>query len=397
MAPPHLSLANLLMVADQMTDDNGERRFNDLNAFLQVNSRLHHHLNPVLWREAAASTETTKRVLTHLIKTRNLKRLKYFLELGADVETLLPDFHTKLEVECPGPSPLIAAAYVDSVPMARLLLRNGAMVEYPEPPRFSAMHAARSAEMVQLLLDHHADPEKNSRNGTGYKPLHWYARRDNVAAMRAVLQHGVDVQPVFAGSLSWGEPMRLPLHDAAHRSLEAVLVLFEFGADVRRTAGSFSTALHFAANAGKLDIVRLLVERWPMDIQARNAHGETPLLMAVRAERNDVVRFLLRSWPEGAMENDDAWATPLHWAACLGLTELTSLLLECWPEGVKAKTQRCETPLHWAAQAGRIETMRLLVECWPLGIRERDIEGATPLHAAADAGWDVMMEPLLSE
>jgi hypothetical protein len=94
MAPPYLPLDVLLMIAYEMTNDDGARRFDDLNAFLQVNRTLHHHLNPLLWREAASSSKTTEFVLTHLLNTRNLGRLKYFLELGCNLETILLDLDT---------------------------------------------------------------------------------------------------------------------------------------------------------------------------------------------------------------------------------------------------------------------------------------------------------------
>jgi ankyrin repeat protein len=187
MTPPDLPLDVLLMIAYEMTDDNGERCFDDLNSFLQVNRTLHHYLNPLLWREAASSSKTTPCVLTHLLKTRNLGRLEYFLELGADVETLLPDFDTDGEVQ--SPSALIAAAYVDSVPMARLLLENGAMVEY-ESPCFSAMHAVRSSEMLQLLLEFGADVQKRDRKLN--TPLHLAA----MAGRGDIVRLLVDLRPM---------------------------------------------------------------------------------------------------------------------------------------------------------------------------------------------------------
>jgi ankyrin repeat protein len=174
MTAPDLPLDVLLLIADEMTDDNGEPCFSDLNWFLQVNSTLHDLLNPLLWREAARNPETTKRILMHVIKTRNLGRLKYFLELGVDVETFLPDF----KIYCDeSPSALIAAAYMDNVPMARLLLEHGARVDYhpPELPRFSAMHAVQSVEMVQLLLEFGADLQKVDESLN--TPVHHAARK----------------------------------------------------------------------------------------------------------------------------------------------------------------------------------------------------------------------------
>jgi hypothetical protein len=66
------------MIAYEISNDDAARRFDDLNAFLQVNRTLHHHLNPPLLREAASSSKTTECVLTHLLNTRDLGRLKYF-------------------------------------------------------------------------------------------------------------------------------------------------------------------------------------------------------------------------------------------------------------------------------------------------------------------------------
>jgi hypothetical protein len=70
MAPPLLPLDVLLPIVDETIDDDGVRRFSDLNSFLQVNRALHDHLNPLLWHEAASSSKTTQRVLIHLLNTR---------------------------------------------------------------------------------------------------------------------------------------------------------------------------------------------------------------------------------------------------------------------------------------------------------------------------------------
>jgi hypothetical protein len=51
---------------------------------------------------------------------------------------------------------------LDDVPLARLLLEEGAKVEYSDGDghgTFSPMHAARPAEMVESLLEHVAYPD----------------------------------------------------------------------------------------------------------------------------------------------------------------------------------------------------------------------------------------------
>jgi hypothetical protein len=145
----------------------GECCFADFNAFLQVNRALYCCLNPILWQSATEDPVTTAQVLTHLIRNNNLARLKSFLQIGVDIETALPVFNTS-DRELRRSSPLAVATYLDNVPLARLLLENGAKVRdeplhSPIPPtrwepRCSTIHAARSAAMVQLPFEHHANP-----------------------------------------------------------------------------------------------------------------------------------------------------------------------------------------------------------------------------------------------
>jgi hypothetical protein len=165
MLPPELPLELLLMIARHITNGHGELRYRDFNSFLQVNRALYVCLNRMLWKEAGKHKVDIQRVITHLIKTSNLSGLQFFLELGADVEVRLPAF--EITSREPGyefgterdlnPTPLLIAADLDNVPLARLLLEKGAKVQYA--CRFSPLHAARSAEMVQLLLDFNANPD----------------------------------------------------------------------------------------------------------------------------------------------------------------------------------------------------------------------------------------------
>jgi hypothetical protein len=169
MSPPQIPLEILLMIAHLLTDDEGGLCFADFNSFLKVNRALYACLNRPLWQEAVDCGYMADYVFGHLIHTNNLARLKFFLELGADVETLLLGefkngrfYGDSNDWDTDG-TPLKVAVDLDNIPMARLLLAYGAdVVQYDEPdePGYSAIHSARSAEMVQLLLDHHADPEQ---------------------------------------------------------------------------------------------------------------------------------------------------------------------------------------------------------------------------------------------
>jgi ankyrin repeat protein len=394
MSPPDLPLELLLMIAHNIRDDDDELRYDDFNSFLQINRTLYACLNRLLWQQAREHEVDTQRVLTHLIGTNNLAGLEFFLELGADVEVGLPSFGTSYdsdnEYEEFGmrsePTPLLVAADLDNVPLALLLLEKGAQVQYvshstatgdfsPISP-ISPMHAARSAEMVHLLLDHDADPEmKDYRNRT---PLHRYASRGNIEAMRVVLQRGVEVDPHSRSILG----SCTPLHEAARHGVEAVSILLEFGANIESRDNNLDTPLHHAAKRGKTEVVRLLVERWPEGVREKDGPENTPLHLAAEMGETEAVRLLLEHWPEGVREKN--WllslSTPLHLAATAGDTEAVRLLVERCPEGVKAKDRYLDTPLHLAAAQGWVKVVKFLFERWPEGIREKNKNLDTPLH-----------------
>jgi ankyrin repeat protein len=388
----------LLMIARALAleDEYDDLRFNfaDVNSLLKVNRALYVSLNRTLWQEAALDSWpsfATKRVFTHLIRINDLTNLNFFLELGAYVDTIVSEFDSECganeynysNVRISDPTPLKVAAHLDNVPMARLLLEYGAdIVQYDDldRPSHSAIHAAQSADMVQLLLDHHADPEQQLVNELKFRPLHYYVIRGNIEAMRVVLRNGVKVDPDPDPEL-WS-----PLDLAVQRNVDAVKLLLEHGADVKKRDSFLDTPLHHAAKAGKTDVVRFLMESWPDGMKEKNERGFTPLLLAIKAGKIDVVRFVVESWPDGMREKGPCGNTPLHLAAATGGTEeAVRLLVETWPEGTREKDDYGNTPLHLAAKLGQTDIVRLLVETWPEGTREKDDYGNTPLHSAAAA------------
>jgi ankyrin repeat protein len=382
MPPPQLSLEILLMIAHLLTDDEGKLCFADFNSFLKVNRALYACLKRTLWKKAVYDDHMTVVVFTHVIRTNDLTRLKFFLELDADIETVLPEFsdresdYWKSEI-----TPLKVAAILDNVPMARLLLEYGAntfQYDKDNEPSYSAIHAARSAEMVQLLLDHHVGPEQEVVD-SGLTPLHFYSGRGDVEAMRVVLRRGVEVILNGGGGAS-------ALHYAAERDIDAVKLLLEYGADVKEKDFSEETPLHWAAEKGKADVVRLLLEVWPEGIREKNADGYTPLHSAVSWGKTDVVGLLLELWPEGTGEKNRDGHTPLHLAAFGEDADLVRLLLERGPEATREKNLEGDTPLHLAAHSGEVEVVKLLLERWPEAMREKDLDGDTPLHLAALQG-----------
>jgi ankyrin repeat protein len=391
MPPPQFPLEILLLIAHQLLDDDDGLCLSALKSFRQVNRTLYDCLDPVFWREALRRGQTASRVLTSLIRGNDLARLAFFLELGIDIETRLPEFlaHAANRINKGPATPLIAAAELDNIPLVRLLFEKGAKTNF-------ALHSARSDEMVQLLLDFNADPEEK---GIGsLTPLHLYAQeRGSLPAMKVVLRRGVEVDSVCAqGPWGW---KNTPLHYAArYGNLDAVMLLLEFGADIRKTNRDGHTPLHLAAEAGEIQVVRLLVERWPENIKAKSSYGsyeQTPLHRAAEKGRTEVVKLLVERWPEGIRVKNSNGGTPLHLAAFAGEIEVVKFLVEGWPENIKEKNRSGMTPLHLAAAMGRTEAVKLLVEYWPEGVKALNDDSHTALRLAVYNGDAEMVRLLL--
>jgi ankyrin repeat protein len=341
MSPPYLFTDIQLVIARNMRNSDGSHRFRNLNSFLQCNRTLYGLLNHRLWREAAEDVATTHRVLTHVIMNNDIVGLERLLQYGADPETRLPSFelpelaNDEYDYRRFHPTPLVIAASFDNVPMATMLLAKGAKVQstIDSTSSYSALHAARSPAMVQLLMDQHADPDWLDEED--FPPIIWHIRRQDRASIRELLQRRADV------NLGWMKP----LCTAAELNLDLVQLLLSHGAQLDARCVSGETAIHCAAMAGKLDIIRFLVGAWPEGLRTSDNNLFTPLHSAACSGQLAVLKFLVEQWPQGMMQGDGGSETPFHIAAIYGHTEVVLFLLGQWPQGRMALNIHLQTPL----------------------------------------------------
>jgi len=89
---------------------------------------------------------------------------------------------------------------------------------------------------------------------------------------------------------------------AFKKNKPAVLAMLEKGAQVNRPGW---TALHYAAAAGDLDIMKLLLGRHA-HIDAASPTGTTPLMLAAQEGQEEAVKLLLDEGADAALQ-DRAW------------------------------------------------------------------------------------------
>ena len=152
--------------------------------------------------------------------------------------------------------------------------------------------------------------------------------------------------------------------------------------DLEARDDSDRTPLHIAALKGHLPVVQYLCEQGA-DKEARSDGGRTPLHLAAYHGRLPVVQYLCE---QGADKDarDYFDMTPLLWAARFGHLLVVQYLCEQGADK-EAKTEDGSTPLHKAALEGYLPVVRYLCE-QGANKEARGQDGQTPLHAAAYDG-----------
>jgi ankyrin repeat protein len=204
------------------------------------------------------------------------------------------------------------SSLLDNVRLARILLRHGAkLVEFDDDGKsdYSAIHAARSAEMVEVLIENHADPNQTVETQTwltypSFTPLHYYAILGNLGAMRVALENRAELHP--------SGPRVTPLHVAAEHNIDSVRFLLEHGADPLAISDKFTVPLHLAAGAGLVEVVKVLVDHSPEGLWQNDFLQYVPLHMAAVHGRVDIARILVERWPTGKISRTVEGMTPLR-------------------------------------------------------------------------------------
>lgn len=116
-------------------------------------------------------------------------------------------------------------------------------------------------------------------------------------------------------------------------------------------------ALLNALNVGALTSAEVLVRHPKINVNVRNAHGETALMLACLKGHLALAKLLIS---KQADINQPGW-TPLHYAATGGHVELIQLLLE-ESAYIDAESPNGTTPLMMAARYGSAKATQLLID-----------------------------------
>ncbi len=247
-------------------------------------------------RHAAVVEELVERGAEYEIHTAayigDLDRVRELVEMNPELLEAAAPLHPA-EQHFPSATPLCYALAWQHMPVILYLLERGAVVE-PHSGDFLD-RAAENVALLQLLLDHGADP------GALEAPL---STDPEVVAFYA--RHGKQADPNETDD-GWPALVYIVRGDRGGNPDE-VRELLEQGADVHIRNYKGKTALHVGAKAGFVPALEILLEHGA-DPNAADPTGETPLHEVVRStikrveRRVGVVELLLAHGADPTIEN----------------------------------------------------------------------------------------------
>jgi ankyrin repeat protein len=214
------------------------------------------------------------------------------------------------------------------------------------------------------------------------------AKKRDTAALRLLLKQRADVNaPTLDGSTA--------LHWAAHwGDVEMTDLLIRAGADVNRKDDLGVTPLSLATVTSQPAVVERLLAAGA-DPNLPVATGETPFMSAARSGNIDVVRTLVFKGANVNAKEPSRGQTGLMWAAAEGHSAVVRMLIEAGAD-VNARSTAGYSPLLFAARKGDVETTRLLLSAGAR-INETSTDGISPLLMAVMRGHTDYAELLLDQ
>jgi ankyrin repeat protein len=188
-------------------------------------------------------------------------------------------------------------------------------------------------DIVQLLLDHGADPNlPEAQIAPRGKALYSAVYHGHYDIAKLLLERGAFPNPPVESS---GDALWVSREWRPDKRMEQLLLSYgaepttgHTGEDWPKDAHNWLriSPLHEAARKGDLQEAKKLVDAGA-DLTAHDEHlRSTPLAWAAKFGQLEMVEFLLRHGAPKSLPDDPEWATPLAWATRRGHDEIAKLL-----------------------------------------------------------------------
>ncbi|KAI5925521.1 ankyrin repeat-containing domain protein [Camillea tinctor] len=268
--------------------------------------------------------------------------INFLVRLGADVNSVRGDGGTPLHLAALG--------------AIQTLVEKGVNIDARDQQGLTPLWRRAfqgSLESVKELIKHRPNPELE-RTRDGWTPLH--AAYNNPEITKILVEKGANPNAVDKRGYT-------PLFFAARdrKGEETIKALLGSGADLHWKLEGGETALHIAAEYGRLPVVQFLVENG-IDANAAMHDGTTPLHIAAVYNRPKIVEYLLNQHGN-PNANSKRFGTPLMIASWRGCILTTEMLIKAGAEvNATNKTLPYSTALQAAAQSGADNVIEKLLK-----------------------------------
>ena len=168
-------------------------------------------------------------------------------------------------------TPLCYAIVGGNIRIVELLIANGAAIESHSEHLLDHAVSEGRVEIVRLLFENGADPNEAPR-----------IYDDNSEMSVLLKSHGVPPRDINAKNGMGWPPLVYACRGDKGEHPEEIERLLKLGADIDVRNSKGKTALHYAAKAGFINVIKLLVEKG-VTIDATGSDGETALFEAIRS------------------------------------------------------------------------------------------------------------------
>ena len=193
-----------------------------------------------------------------------------------------------------------------------------------------------------------------------HKGTHGVAGRDIRTGDQGVRLHDIDHTTFCSNVLDKRRPEAKRIYYAALCGFHSFVkfIIREYPQYASNVCGNYGSALHVASDAGRLQVVRLLLKHG-VNVVVCGMWDQTPLQFASDAGRLDVVKCLLAHGADVNSEDESRW-TPLFHAIYKGHFDVVRMLLDHMARANIHDTDG-RTPLHMAFLRDNLKVTKSLV------------------------------------
>ena len=185
------------------------------------------------------------------------------------------------------------------------------------------------------------------------------------------------------------------IFSAKNDSCELVKFFTDMGIDTNLKATNGMNCLHIAADYGHLNLCKMLINEYNVDVQLPDNDGWTALHYSARNDSYEIVKYFINMGIDINLKKKDG-INCLHIAADYGHRNLCKTLIKKHSLDLEEPNDNGWTALHYSARNDSYEIVKYFVNMG-IDINLKTKDGMNCLHIAADYGHLNLGKTLISE